>query len=58
MKNTPQKYPQTEADKKVEKMIRNWSKVRCARCGRVIDMLTSDPLPNGRGFVCKGGHCA
>ena len=53
----PKKYPQTQADKKIEKMLKNWSKIRCARCGKAIDMLTADQLPNGQGFVCKGGNC-
>ena len=58
MKNVSPRYPQTKEDKKIERMLKNWSKVRCARCGKVIDMLTADPLPDGRGFVCRGGSCA
>jgi len=57
MKNTPKKYVKTPADKEVDKMLQNWSKIRCKRCGKVIDMLTADPLPNGQGFVCRGGNC-
>jgi ribosomal protein L34E len=57
MKSTPPKYIKTPADKEVDKMLKNWSKIRCKRCGKMINMLTADPLPDGRGFVCKGGNC-
>jgi hypothetical protein len=53
--STPPRYGQTKADKEVDRMLKNWNMVRCKRCGRMINMLTSEPLPNGQGFVCKGG---
>jgi hypothetical protein len=58
MNKTPPKNLKMPADKEVDKMLQNWSKIRCKRCGKMIDMLTADPLPNGQGFVCKGGNCA
>jgi len=42
-------------DRRTRLLIKNWDKVRCLTCKKVISMLTSTPVAGGRGFVCKGG---
>lgn len=50
-----EKTTETPEDRRTRLMIKNWDKVRCLTCKRVISMLTATAVDGGRGFVCKGG---
>jgi len=54
MKNEREKTRITLDDQQVDTMVRNWDKIRCKRCGKVISMLNAKQLKDGSGFVCKG----
>ncbi len=49
------KYRKTEKDKQVEKMIKNWDKIKCGNCGKKISMLDAILDRSGEYFICKGG---
>jgi alpha-D-ribose 1-methylphosphonate 5-phosphate C-P lyase len=42
-------------DDDVKKMLDNWDKVRCHRCGKEISMLKAKTVNGGMYFVCSDG---
>lgn len=46
-----------DKDRIVDKMIKEWDKVKCANCGKEISILTASTINHGEVFVCKDGEC-
>lgn len=52
LNQTKNKNEKKDTDESVQRMVKNWDKVRCHYCGKRISMLNAK-LIKGNFFVCK-----